>query len=200
MLENGSGLAGPAAAKVLAHPAHGVGTVDKVRRTTAGPVLRVLIVDDIRDAADSLATLVKIWGYDVRSAYSGATALQSALACPPDVVLLDIAMPQMDGFRLANMMRQQAMLAGAVLVAVTGYADAAHRELWEAMFDDYLVKPVDPSAVERLLLREQVRLAARSVGRAMTGAVPPLPRPRPVTGLGQFNPTPYLSLGQAGSF
>jgi CheY-like chemotaxis protein len=147
----------------------------------------VLVVDDDRDAADSLAMLVKIWGYDARLAYNGATALRSALAGPPDVVLLDIGMPQMDGFRFANMMRQQARLADALLIAVTGYADSAHRELWEAMFDSYLVKPVDPSTVKELLLREEIRLAA--VGQATTGAGPPLLSSARVTELGHVTPT-----------
>ncbi|HEX4590998.1 MAG TPA: response regulator [Gemmataceae bacterium] len=144
-----------------------------VRRTWAGTeALRVLIVDDNRDAADSLAMLVTHWGYDARLAYGGAAALESALAGPPHVVLLDIGMPRMDGFRLASLMRKQTRLAGALLIAVTGYGDAAHRELWEAMFDIYLVKPVDPSTVEQLLLREKIRLAARSGGLGNNGCGP----------------------------
>ena len=131
-----------------------------VRRTRAGPrVLGVLVVDDNRDAADSLAVLATLWGYDARLAYDGATALQSALTNPPDVVLLDIGMPQMDGLRLAGLLRGQARLADALLVAVTGYADEVHRRLCAVAFDHYLVKPIEPEVVERLLLRERVRWA-----------------------------------------
>jgi CheY-like chemotaxis protein len=162
MSENGSGLAGLAAATVFARPTRGtaktVGGMAGVLGTRAGPaVLRVLIVDDNRDAADSLAVLVTIWGYDARTAYDGATAFNSAMTGPPDVVFMDIAMPGMDGWHLANMLRRQARLADTLLVAITGYADEAHRRMWARTSEHYLVKPVDPTTVERLLLRERVR-------------------------------------------
>ncbi len=127
--------------------------------TTGRGVLRVLVVDDNRDAADSLAMLVSIWGHDARRAYDGATALESAAADPPDVVLLDIGMPAMDGFHLAELLRRQTRLADTLLVAVTGYADVAHRRLWEGAADHYLVKPVDPATVERLLSARRDRTA-----------------------------------------
>jgi CheY-like chemotaxis protein len=134
--------------------------------------LRVLVVDDNRDAADSLATLVTIWGHDARAVYDGATALVLAAVRPPDVILLDIGMPTMDGVRLAGLLRRQPRLAGTLLVAITGWADKAHRRLWEGAFDHYLVKPVDPTTVERLLLRKCRRLAmfATEVG-GTTGSI-----------------------------
>jgi CheY-like chemotaxis protein len=114
--------------------------------------LRVLVADDDADTADSLAVLVRLWGHGVCVAYAGAEALAAALAYRPDVLLLDVAMPGMDGFRLALAVRGQPCLDGALLVAITGYADDAHRQLGlRAGFDHYLVKPVATEVVEDLL-------------------------------------------------
>jgi CheY-like chemotaxis protein len=112
----------------------------------------VLVVDDNRDAADTLSILVKIWGHDVRVAYDGAAAFALAAAERPDVLLLDIVMPKMDGFHLARHLRRQTRFQDTLLVAVTGYADEVHRRLWEGAFDHYLIKPVEPPALEKLLL------------------------------------------------
>jgi CheY-like chemotaxis protein len=122
-------------------------------------LLRVLVADDDRDTAWSLSRLVKMWGHDVRVAYGGAEALAMASAYQPDVLLLDIAMPALDGCRLAQQLRRQTRFKDTLLVAITGYADEAHRLLGEeASFDHYLVKPAEPSAVEELLLLAQGRL------------------------------------------
>jgi CheY-like chemotaxis protein len=126
-------------------------------------LLRVLVVDDLRDAADSLSTLVELWGHVVRQAYDGAAALEIASAYLPDVVLLDLAMPKMDGCQLARLLRQQACFTHTLLIAITGYADETHRRLCEAAgFDQRLVKPVAPVLVERLLQLEKDRLAESS--------------------------------------
>jgi CheY-like chemotaxis protein len=120
-------------------------------------LLRVLVADDNRDAADVLSILVKLWGHDARQAYDGAAALQMAAAYQPDVLLLDIAMPKMDGFQLAQRLRRQARFQDTLLIAITGYAEEAHRLLGEeAGFDLYLSKPVEPSTLEILLLLEHV--------------------------------------------
>jgi DNA-binding response OmpR family regulator len=117
-----------------------------------GRALLVLVVDDNTDAADSLGLLVRMWGHDVRVAYDGAGILETAAACRPDAILLDIGLPRVDGYCLARQLRQQPGLQGLLLVAVTGYADAEHRALSrEAGFDHYLVKPVDPDELQRLL-------------------------------------------------
>jgi CheY-like chemotaxis protein len=122
-------------------------------------LLRVLVADDNRDAADTLSVLVKLWGHDVRAAYDGAAALELVSAYGPDVLLLDIAMPRIDGCRLAQHLRRQSRFQDTLLVAVTGYADEAHQLLCEeAGFDHYLIKPVEPSAVQRLLLLQRDRL------------------------------------------
>ena len=120
-------------------------------------LLRVLVVDDNEDAADSSSTLLQLWGHDVRVAYSGEAALESVTTFEPDVFLLDIALPRMSGFEMARRFRGR--FRDALLIAVTGYADAAHRVLGEeAGFDLYLVKPVEPSVLETLLALELNRV------------------------------------------
>jgi CheY-like chemotaxis protein len=117
-----------------------------------GPTLRVLVVDDNTDAADSLGLLVRLWGHDARVAYDGAGVLETAAAYRPDAILLDIGLPRVDGYSLARQLRQRPDLGGIRLIAVTGYADPEHRaRSTEAGFDHYLVKPVDPAELEALL-------------------------------------------------
>jgi two-component system OmpR family response regulator len=129
------------------------------------PVLRVLVVDDNRDAADSLCTLLKIWGYDCRVAYDGNEGLEVARDYRPDCLLLDICMPRMDGYLLARHLRQQSGMEKVKLIALTAYSDEWHvSHIREAGFDYHLVKPADPSDIERILtmLNEVVRLAGRT--------------------------------------
>jgi CheY-like chemotaxis protein len=118
-------------------------------------VLRVLVVDDDRDAADSSFALARLWGHDVRVAYAGAAALAMAAADPPDVMLLDIAMPGMDGLRLARQLRRTTRFRDTVLVAVTGYADEGHVRRCAGAFDYYLIKPVEPTTLQKLLMKER---------------------------------------------
>jgi PAS domain S-box-containing protein len=114
----------------------------------------VLIVDDNQDAADSLALLLRRRGQEVRTAYDGPAALDLARAQPPDVVLLDIGMPGMDGLEVARRLRLDLGLKQALLVALTGYGqDEDRRRSQEAGFDTHLVKPVDLDTLEGLLAR-----------------------------------------------
>jgi two-component system CheB/CheR fusion protein len=130
---------------------------DRGIQTLATRALRVLVVDDNRDAADTSAVLLGLWGHDVRVAYSGAAALEAVAAFQPDVFLLDIGMPGMNGNDLAQRFRDR--FPDALLIAVTGYADTGHRALGEeAGFDLYLAKPVAPSDLETLLVLERNRL------------------------------------------
>jgi CheY-like chemotaxis protein len=148
--------------------------LEPIRRIHAAPLrtLCVLVVDDCRDATNSLSMLVRLWGHEVRVAYSGRAALALAVADRPDVLLLDIAMPGMDGCELARRIRLHPSLDDSVLVAVTGYADEAHRRLGRAAgFDRYLVKPVEPAAMEELLRVEKDRLATQ-YSRQVRGAQP----------------------------
>jgi signal transduction histidine kinase len=116
------------------------------------PARRVLVVDDNADAADSLALLLRVDGHEVRVAYDGPAALQEAAAFRPEVVLLDIGLPRMDGYEVARRLRGQAELKEALLVAVTGYGqDEDRRRAEEAGFDAHLVKPTDPAVLHELL-------------------------------------------------
>jgi CheY-like chemotaxis protein len=122
--------------------------------------LRVLVVDDNRDCADSLSMLVNLWGNEVQTAYDGAAALaMTGGASTPDVVLLDLAMPEMDGCQMARQLRQQSRFTHTLLIAVTGWTDQAHRLLCdEAGFDHYLLKPIEVADLENLLRRARRRL------------------------------------------
>ena len=112
---------------------------------------RVLIVDDNRDVADSLAALLRQMGHEVHVAHDGPTGLQTSVRVRPHIVLLDIAMPGMSGIDLAKEMRQT--LGPEVrIVAVTGYgSDQDRRQSLEAGFDQHLVKPVDPAFLKGLI-------------------------------------------------
>ncbi|MGH8850281.1 MAG: response regulator [Casimicrobiaceae bacterium] len=112
----------------------------------------VLIVDDNRDATDSMAMLLTMEGYDVKVAYDGPQALAAVQAARPDVVLLDIGLPGMDGFQVARQLRAEADNRGIVIVAVSGYGQEEHRlRSSEAGCDHHLVKPIEPAVVSELL-------------------------------------------------
>ena len=103
----------------------------------------VLIVDDSHDSANILSSLFGAHGYEVHVAYDWALALETAKAHLPDVLLLDLGMPEMDGIHLALLLRENEQLKNKLVVAVTGYADDAHRQQCEAAgFDYVLPKPV----------------------------------------------------------
>jgi PAS domain S-box-containing protein len=112
----------------------------------------ILVVDDNRDAADSLAELLRMVGHDVVLAHDGAQALEVAAANHPDTVLLDIGLPGMDGYEVARRLRERPDLARARLIALTGYGQASDRQATtDAGFEAHLVKPVDFVELERLL-------------------------------------------------
>jgi CheY-like chemotaxis protein len=113
--------------------------------------LHVLVVDDQDDIAETMAILIRLYGHEVDTAFSGAAALRAAQAKTPDVVLLDISMPGMNGFDVAKQFR--GMFGYKVLlIAITAYGSAeAKRRCLEAGFDDHFVKPVNPEFVQRRL-------------------------------------------------
>ncbi len=121
----------------------------------AGPgARRVLIVDDNRDAADSLGMLLKLFGHEVRVVYDGWAALAEAPAFRPDIILLDIGLPRMDGYEVARRLRRQPESANILLVALTGFGqEQDRRRAQEAGFDAHCVKPVDFDALQALLTR-----------------------------------------------
>ena len=115
-------------------------------------VRRVLVVDDNQDAADSLAILLRLWGYDCRVSYEGQDALQTAWEFHPDCLILDINMPGMDGCAVARRIRGMPELSGVKLVALTAYSDEVHvRRIWEAGFDYHLVKAESIEELEQIL-------------------------------------------------
>jgi len=112
---------------------------------------RILVVDDNRDAADSLCMLLKSRGHDVRVAYDGLEAVGAAVAFGPEVALLDIGLPKLSGYEAARRIRE-AGGAETLLIAVTGWGqEEDRRRAREAGFDYHLTKPVDPLAISRLI-------------------------------------------------
>ena len=113
---------------------------------------RVLIVDDNRDMADTIAALLSAAGHDVRTVYDGLSAVATALEYRPDVVLLDIGLPGISGYEVARRIRSSEHGRPVVLVALTGYGqDEDRRRAREAGFDRHLVKPVVAAALESIV-------------------------------------------------
>ena len=114
--------------------------------------LRVLVVDDNADVAETLGMLLSHWGHDVRSAADGPTAIETAAAQHPDVVLLDIGLPGMSGYEVAEQIRANPALSDTILVAMTGYGQAEDkRRSRQAGITLHLVKPVEPPLLQKLL-------------------------------------------------
>ena len=114
--------------------------------------LRILVIEDNKDAADSLKLLLGVCGHEVRVAYTGPAGVQEATDWLPDAVLSDIGLPGLDGFEVARKLRQLPGLARARMVALTGYgADEDRRRGLEAGFDAFLVKPAEPDTIQRAL-------------------------------------------------
>lgn len=137
-----------------AAPSHGV----QINTGAAGKSLRVLIVDDNRDAADSLALLLRAMGHHAHVVYDGDTALRSPGTTAADLIFLDIELPGLDGYALARQLRPTAK-AGARFVALTGYGTAEGKiRSREAGFDEHVVKPITSETLENLLSAAQSRL------------------------------------------
>jgi PAS domain S-box-containing protein len=119
---------------------------------SGGSALRVLVVDDNRDSAQSLGMLLETTGHAVQLAYDGPTALQATLAHRPNVVLMDIGLPDLDGYEVARRIREQPALKNIVLVAMTGYGNVGDlRRSEESGFDYHLIKPADFMKVKEIL-------------------------------------------------
>src|SRR5262245_30122121 len=113
--------------------------------------VRVLVVDDSHDSADSLAALLCQWGYEAEVAYDGESALAQAREHQPQCMLLDIGMPGMSGYHLARQIREEPELAEAKLIAITAYRDEPTAR--RAGFDYHIVKPANPKKLAELLQR-----------------------------------------------
>jgi CheY-like chemotaxis protein len=135
---------------------------------------RVLVADDNRDAAESLAMVLRFMGYEVSVAYGGAEALELAARERPQAAIIDIGMPGMSGHEVARRMRREAWGRHAVLIALTGWGQDADKQAARAAgFDDHLTKPVEPGNVEavlaRLLGENSERLNAGTTGHPAAG-------------------------------
>ena len=113
---------------------------------------RILIVDDNQDAADGLAKLVESYGYDVKAVYSGAEALEETASFQPDMALVDIGMPGLDGFETVTELRQRRGNVHLLVVAVTGWTrDEDKRRAYECGFDLHVGKPITTDTLREIL-------------------------------------------------
>jgi CheY-like chemotaxis protein len=118
----------------------------------AAPKYRILVADDLPDSADSLALMLRVWGHEVQTAHDGLEAVQAAAVFRPDVAVLDIGMPKMNGYEAARHIRQQTWGKHAVLIALSGWGQPEdRRRTAEAGFDHHLVKPVEPASKPSML-------------------------------------------------
>ena len=127
--------------------------------------LRVLVVDDNRDVADSTASVMRLNGCDVHVAYDGKAALESVQRLRPDAVLLDIGLPTIDGYLVAEHIRAHPENGGTMIVAVSGYGQQQDRERSRSVgFDYHVVKPIDPAVLAGLV--GSLRMSREAAGRA----------------------------------
>jgi PAS domain S-box-containing protein len=125
---------------------------DEWQEPVPAAALRILVADDNRDSAESLALLLRVTGYEVETAHDGLEAVKAAARRRPDVVLLDIGMPKLDGYAACRCMRAQTWGKDMAIFALTGWGqDEDRRRSTAAGFDGHLVKPVEPAALLGLL-------------------------------------------------
>jgi CheY-like chemotaxis protein len=117
------------------------------------PVWRTLLVDDNEDAAESLATLLRLNGHDVTTAYDGPTAIALQAKAGWDVLILDVGLPGMNGYELAAQLRESESTGHAKFIALSGYdRSVSQQEAGIKLFDHYLTKPVSVEDIEDLLV------------------------------------------------
>ena len=127
----------------------------------ATATLRVLVVDDYADVAESLALLLQIKGHDVETADCGLKAIEKARSFRPQVVLLDIGLPDISGFDVAKRLRELPETRQAFLIAISGYGGPEYVEQAKSSgFDEHLLKPLDPLKLSALLETAAARMAA----------------------------------------
>jgi len=113
---------------------------------------RVLIVDDNKDVADSLGQWIRSYGFDVKVVYSGSDAIAETAAFQPDMVLLDIGMPGLDGYQTVSQIRERRLDVHLIVVAVTAWSDDDHkRQAYDSGFDLHITKPMRKETLEELL-------------------------------------------------
>jgi PAS domain S-box-containing protein len=135
-----------------------VGTAEEAGRVPGRAKRRVLVVDDNRDAADAMAVLLEADGHDVTTAYDGMTALDRVTSGKPEVVLLDIGLPDVTGYEVAQRIRAMQGGESLTVVAISGWGQARDKQLaFESGFDAHLTKPADPAQVRDLLAERPAR-------------------------------------------
>lgn len=113
---------------------------------------RILIVDDNTDSVETMATLIRLSGHEIAVAHDGETALEKATSFQPEIVLLDVGLPGMDGYEVAERLRAIPENKKLVIVALTGYGkEEVRQRAMDAGFDYHFVKPVDFTALELLI-------------------------------------------------
>src|SRR5690348_7003422 len=116
------------------------------------PKRRLLVVDDNKDAAESMSMLLEMWGHEVAFAFDGPSAIETAEQWQPEAVFLDIGLPGMDGYEVAERLRELPQAKDAVLIAITGYGQEVDRlRSRRAGIDHHLVKPVAPDTLRSLI-------------------------------------------------
>src|SRR5262249_35659820 len=122
------------------------------KQRRAAPARRILVVDDNTDSAAALAMLLKIGGHKTSTAYDGLAAVDAVERVRPEVVLLDLSLPKMDGYEVARQIRTQPWGKDILLIALTGWGqEEDRRRSMEAGFDEHMIKPVDFDALAKLL-------------------------------------------------
>lgn len=124
------------------------------RPSTSAAPLRILVVDDELDTVSSTTMMLELWGYTAYGASNGGQALQSMILHQPDVILLDLAMPEVSGFEVAKRIRESNLFKRPFLIALSGHTDVNHRrQAAEAGIDIAFSKPVDCEALKAVLER-----------------------------------------------
>jgi CheY-like chemotaxis protein len=132
-----------------------------IPQTAAG--LRVLVVDDNQDAADTLALLLEPLGYEVHVAYEGLGALRAVKSFDPDAVILDIGLPDLDGYAVARRIRQMPSTHRVEVIALSGWCrDEDRARSLRSGIDSYFAKPADPACIVQILARVAARKSRRS--------------------------------------
>jgi two-component system CheB/CheR fusion protein len=145
-------------------PAHAQGQSfpKEPTQTSEGKPMHVLIVDDNEDTTETAALLFGAWDHEIRVAHTGPEALLVASDFEPEVILLDIGLPEMDGYEVARRLRQDPRFKDTLMIAVSGYGRNTDQQLSrEAGFDEHLTKPVDLKTLNRLL-SEKVGMKRRA--------------------------------------
>lgn len=131
--------------------------------------LRVLVIDDHVDGNRILCKLVDFWGHSCRAAFNGASGLELAEEFRPEVVILDILMPQMDGIELTKLLRQQPCFSETLIIAISGCTDTKLRiKSEDAGIDLYLIKPISPGLLKTLLTAEHLAKEQQATLRSLS--------------------------------